>query len=170
MKRTALILIVFLPWAVGCRMTPTELVSKECGVAITMPGPPSYETSTFILEGKTVTQHQSRVLKDGVTYGFICTPVSSLTDGQRPQDAFASAKQGLLINGDRRLISEREVALQGRPGLDVVMEMTPTGQRVRHRLFMFQDVTIDASIIGSEADVALPAAGQFVESLRLVPS
>ena len=59
-----------------------ELTSIECGVAITMPGPPVYEPVATVVNGETLTNHRSRVLKDGVTYGFICTPAQGLGKGQ----------------------------------------------------------------------------------------
>ena len=158
---------MLLPWAAGCGRVPTELVSRECGVAITMPVPPTYEPSTFVVEGETLTNHQSRALLDGITYGFVCTPAPGLMDGKSPQELFDSMKQGWLIDGDNRLVTEHAVALQGHRGLELVMTKKASGETIRNRGFMFANAAINISVIGSAADVARPVADHFLDSLRL---
>ena len=150
------------------RSTPTELVSKECGVAITMPGLAVYEPETFVVEGDTLTNHRSRVLRNGITYGFVCTPAPGLMDGSTLEESLDSAKQGWLLSGDKRLISEHDVTLGRLHGLELVMSMTQSGQTIRNRLFMFPNSAVNISVIGSPADVALPVAEQFLDSLRLL--
>jgi hypothetical protein len=167
MIRIAVLLVMLLPWTVGCRGAPTELVSKECGVAITMPGAPIYEPVTFVVQGESVTNHQSRVLQDGVTYGFICTVSPGLADGHTPEEQLASARQGLLLSGNKKLIAEHSVMLQGQRGLELVMAMTASGDTLRNRVFMFPNTAVSISVIGSNTDVALPVADRFLDSLRL---
>jgi hypothetical protein len=167
MNRFTMSLLLFALWAVGCRSAPTELVSKECGVAITMPGPPIYEPVTVVIQGETLTNHQSRVLNDGITYGFVCTPAPGLGDGKTPQELIASAKQGMLLSGNKTFVSERDVTLHGQRGLELVMTMTQSGDTLRNRMFMFPNAAVNISVIGSKAAVALPVADRFLDSLRL---
>ena len=157
------------PWALGCRSGATELVSKECGVAIMMPGSPAYEPHNFVVEGETLTNHRSRVLKDRITYGFVCTPAPGLGDGQTPQQLLESAKHGWLTGRDKRLIGEHYVVLHGHRGLELVMAMTASGETLRNRIFVFPNLAVNVSVLGSEADVALPVADQFLDSLRFLP-
>jgi hypothetical protein len=169
--RLAVIAIMpLLPWATGCHTGPFELVSKECDVAITMPGSPSYEPRTFVVDGEMHTNYQSRVARDGITFGFICTPAPGLMKGDNQREVLASAKQGWLLSRDKRLITERDVMLRGRLGLELVMAMTATGETLRNRTFVFPDATVNISVIGSAADVALPVADRFLDSLRLTSS
>ena len=167
MNRAAMFLALLVPWAAGCRMTPTELVSKECGVSITMPGPPAYERSTSVVQGETIMNHQYRVAQGGTTYGLICTGASTL-DGKNLNDALDNAKKGFLYDGSKHFVAEHDVTLQGLRGRELVM--TASGNTIRNRIYLFPDVTLNISVIGSEAAVTLPAADRYLDSLRLAPA
>jgi hypothetical protein len=163
MNRTAIALVMLLPSAAGCRGS-TDLVSKECGAAITMPARPVYEPSASVIEGKTITSHQYRALRDGITYGFVCTD-APLMEGKDPEELLDSATQGFLMGVHAELITEHNLSLQSIRGRELVMKTA--SDMMRNRTYLLSpNSTIDIWVRG--ADVGSPAADRFFDSLRLV--
>ena len=167
MNRTAIALVMALvPWAAGCRRGPTELVSKECGAAITMPAPHTYEPYTSGAEGMSYSTYQYRAVRDGVTYGLVCIPDwKKLMDGREdPEEALDSFMQGVLMDGEDKLLSEHDVTVHSIRGHEFMTKRTADMRR--NRVYVFPTGVIYTFVIGS--DVGLPPADQFLDSLRRV--
>jgi hypothetical protein len=164
MNRTAMALLMLLPCAAGCNR-PADLVSKECGVAFTMPARPVHEPFATDVEGSNITSHQYRTLRDGITYGFVCTPQAKPMEGIAPREALDSAKKGFLIDGDKELVTEHDLSLQSIRGRELVMKTS--AYMMRNRVYLFPNGMVNIWVIGSEGDVASPAADDFFDSLRL---
>jgi hypothetical protein len=163
MNRTAILLFLFV-WAAGCGK-PTDLVSKECGVTITMPARPIYEPSTSVIAGDNITNHQYRALRDGITYGFVCIPVAKLMEGHEAGEALDSVREGFLNADDKGIVSEHDLSLQSIPGREFVMKRAPDMQR--NRVYLFPNSMVYTWVISSEAGIASPAADRFFDSLRV---
>jgi hypothetical protein len=165
MNRTAMALVMLLLCATGCHR-PTDLISKDCGVAITMPARPVHEPFASVIEGDSIASHQYRTLRDGITYGFVCSPLTrKLTEGKDPQEALDSAKKGLLIDGDKELVTEHDLSLQSNRGREFVMKTS--AYMMRNRVYLLPNSIVNIWVIGSATDVGAPAADRFFSSLRL---
>src|SRR5258708_32638108 len=145
MNRTAVALVMLLLWAAGCSGS-TDLVSKECGAAITMPARPVDEPSDSVVDGKPITYHQYRSLQDGITYGFVCAPRAALMEGKDAEQALDSARKGFLIDGDKQLLTEHNVSLQSIQGREFLL--TAATYMMRDRVYLFPNSTVNVWVIG----------------------
>ncbi|MGE5244261.1 MAG: hypothetical protein ACM3SQ_08550 [Betaproteobacteria bacterium] len=164
-NRTTVALVTILLWGAGCSAS-TDLVSKECRTAVTMPARPVYEPSDSVVDGKPITYHQYRSLQDGITYGFVCAPRTKLMEGKDVDQAFNSVRQGFLIDGDKQLLSEHNVLLKTIQGREFLLKAA--AYMMRDRVYLFPDSMVNVWVIGSQADVASAAADRFLDSLRVV--
>lgn len=164
MNRITVALVTILLWGPGC--SASDLVSKECGIAITMPARPVYEPSDSVVDGKPITSHQYRSLQDGITYGFVCTPHAKLMEGKDVEQALNSVRQGFLIDGDKQLLTEHNVSLKTIQGREFLLKAATF--MMRDRVYLFPNSMVNVWVIGSQADVASAAADRVFDSLREV--
>lgn len=77
------------------------------------------------------------------------------------------AREGALKSGNNRLISERSISLDGRPGRELHME-APNGLRLRVRMILAGNRLYQVGVVSPKIDAESPETGKYLDSFRLI--
>ncbi len=146
--------------------------SRQSRHYVNFPGKPTESLKeTKIDSGQTVSTHL-RELKAGDRYygtAWTLVPRTPSTAAGQARLLEVAAAEALKTSPGAKLLSRRNVTVDGINGLAYVIDQPQTKTRLRQQVFMVTGVLVEQTYAGPAGTENDRDAGRFFESLKLLP-
>lgn len=151
-----------------------EFVSTEGGFATMMPSAPNLDSVVISTTSGPLNYHRFSAQGDSIGYILTYTDLSDdALKATSPTALMDDTRQGVITSSKGRLVSEKEIALDGHSGRDARIEIPksdelPEGGSIRFQIFLVGNRLYQLAIFAKNDDAFSDSVATFFTSFRLL--